>query len=112
MLFPDTYFITGNAYAGKSTLVSLLAKKHGGAACEDRDLHRLARPVGQLDRAAYGRVRLADVNAQTHIDVQRLVELLGARMGLDELDGLFDRDRGLGGRLRDGAIFLAVLGHA
>lgn len=35
MLFPDAYFITGTAYAGKSTLVKLLAEKHGGVACEE-----------------------------------------------------------------------------
>ena len=33
MLFSDAYFINGSAYAGKSTLVRLLAQKHGGIAC-------------------------------------------------------------------------------
>lgn len=31
--FPNMYFINGNAYAGKSTLVRLLAERHGGVAC-------------------------------------------------------------------------------
>ena len=29
----NAYFINGTAYAGKSTLVRLLAEKHGGIAC-------------------------------------------------------------------------------
>lgn len=29
------YFITGTAYAGKSTMVKLLAERHGGIACEE-----------------------------------------------------------------------------
>ena len=35
MLFPNAYFITGTAYAGKSTMVRLLAEKHGGILCEE-----------------------------------------------------------------------------
>ena len=50
MYFPDAYFITGNAYAGKSTLVSLLAKKHGGAACEENYHDRL---LPELDKAEF-----------------------------------------------------------
>lgn len=33
MRFKNVYFITGTAYAGKSTMVRLLAEKHGGIAC-------------------------------------------------------------------------------
>ena len=33
MRFGDAYFITGTAYAGKSTMVKLLAEKHGGILC-------------------------------------------------------------------------------
>ena len=33
--FPNAYFITGTAYAGKSTMVKLLAERHGGVACEE-----------------------------------------------------------------------------
>jgi hypothetical protein len=35
MRFENAYFITGTAYAGKSTMVKLLAEKHGGLACEE-----------------------------------------------------------------------------
>ena len=31
--FPNAYFIIGTAYAGKSTMVRMLAEKHGGIAC-------------------------------------------------------------------------------
>ena len=30
----NVYFINGTAYAGKSTMVKMLAEKHGGIACE------------------------------------------------------------------------------
>lgn len=32
-LFRDVYFINGTAYAGKSTMVRMLAEKHGGICC-------------------------------------------------------------------------------
>ena len=35
MPFENAYFINGTAYAGKSTMVKLLAEKHGGIACEE-----------------------------------------------------------------------------
>lgn len=35
MNFNNIYFINGNSYAGKSTMVKLLAKKHNGIACEE-----------------------------------------------------------------------------
>ena len=34
MRFDNIYFINGTAYAGKSTIVKLLAEKHGGILCE------------------------------------------------------------------------------
>ena len=34
-MLEDVYLITGTAYAGKSTMVRLLARKHGGIACEE-----------------------------------------------------------------------------
>lgn len=34
MNFENVYFITGTAYAGKSTMVKLLAQKFDGIACE------------------------------------------------------------------------------
>ena len=33
--FENAYFIIGTAYAGKSTMVKELAKRHGGIACEE-----------------------------------------------------------------------------
>ncbi|MGM9552664.1 MAG: hypothetical protein ACI3V2_00025 [Faecousia sp.] len=35
MRFTNVYFINGTAYAGKSTMVKLLAEKYGGIACEE-----------------------------------------------------------------------------
>ena len=35
MTFQNVYFISGNAYAGKSTMVKLLAEKYGGILCEE-----------------------------------------------------------------------------
>lgn len=35
MKFDNVYFINGTAYAGKSTMVKLLAKKYNGIACEE-----------------------------------------------------------------------------
>ena len=32
-MFDNAYFINGTAYAGKSTMVKLLAERHGGIAC-------------------------------------------------------------------------------
>ncbi|MBO7698398.1 MAG: NUDIX domain-containing protein [Erysipelotrichaceae bacterium] len=34
-IFKNVFFINGNAYAGKSTMVKLLAKKYDGIACEE-----------------------------------------------------------------------------
>ncbi|MBO4562755.1 MAG: hypothetical protein J5772_04000 [Clostridia bacterium] len=33
MMLKNAYFITGNAYAGKSTMIKLLAEKYGGILC-------------------------------------------------------------------------------
>lgn len=35
MKFDNVYFINGSAYAGKSTMVKLLAEKYGGILCEE-----------------------------------------------------------------------------
>ena len=34
-LFENVYFIIGTAYAGKSTMVRMLAEKHGGVWCRE-----------------------------------------------------------------------------
>lgn len=41
MLFENAYFITGTAYAGKSTVLRLLAQRHGGILCEENYHDRL-----------------------------------------------------------------------
>ena len=41
MRFDNAFFITGTAYAGKSTMVKLLAEKHDGIACEENYHDRL-----------------------------------------------------------------------
>ena len=45
MKFKNVYFINGNAYAGKSTMIKLLSKKYNGILCEenyqDRVLEKL-----------------------------------------------------------------------
>lgn len=41
MFFHHIYFINGTAYAGKSTMVKLLAEKYGGIACEENYHNRL-----------------------------------------------------------------------
>ena len=35
MKYQNVYFVNGAAYAGKSTLVNNLARKHGGIACTE-----------------------------------------------------------------------------
>ena len=35
LYFENAYFVIGTSYAGKSTMVKELAKKHGGIACEE-----------------------------------------------------------------------------
>ena len=50
MRFEDVYFINGTAYAGKSTMVKLLAQKYGGIACEENYHDRLLR---ELDPAEF-----------------------------------------------------------
>ena len=35
LFFENAYFIIGTSYAGKSTMVKALAKKHSGIACEE-----------------------------------------------------------------------------
>jgi len=49
----NVYFINGTAYAGKSTMVKLLAQKHGGIACEENYHDRL---LPELDPAAFPRL--------------------------------------------------------
>lgn len=50
MRFSNVYFINGTAYAGKSTMVKLLAKRHNGIACEE-NYHNVLLP--ELDRREF-----------------------------------------------------------
>ncbi len=50
MRFRNAYFILGTAYAGKSTLVRLLAEKHRGVLCEENYQDRF---FPELDRAEF-----------------------------------------------------------
>lgn len=50
MKWNNVYFINGNAYAGKSTMVKMLADKYGGIACEENYHDRLS---AELDREAF-----------------------------------------------------------
>lgn len=50
MTYNNVYFITGNAYAGKSTMVKLLAERHNGIACEE-NYHDILLP--ELNREEY-----------------------------------------------------------
>ena len=50
MIFHDAYFINGSAYAGKSTMVRLLAEKHGGIACGENYHDRL---LPELDKREF-----------------------------------------------------------
>ena len=47
MRFNNVFFITGTAYAGKSTMLKLLAEKHNGIHCEENYHDRL---LPQLDK--------------------------------------------------------------
>lgn len=50
MKFKNVYFINGNAYAGKSTMVKLLAKKYNGIAYEENYHNSL---LNELDSAEF-----------------------------------------------------------
>lgn len=50
MPFSNAYFIIGTAYAGKSTMLKLLAEKHHGILCEENYHDRF---FPQLDREAF-----------------------------------------------------------
>lgn len=50
MLYDNVYFFNGTAYAGKSTMVKLLAEKHHGVACEE-NYHNALLPG--LDKKAF-----------------------------------------------------------
>ena len=50
MRFDNAYFITGTAYAGKSTMIQMLAKKYNGILCEENYHDRL---LPELDKEEF-----------------------------------------------------------
>ena len=50
MTYENVYFINGTAYAGKSTMVKLLAEKYHGIACEENYHNRL---LPELDKSDF-----------------------------------------------------------
>lgn len=50
MKWDNVYFINGTAYAGKSTMVKMLAEKHSGIACEENYHDQLS---AELDRERF-----------------------------------------------------------
>lgn len=100
MKFDNAYFITGTAYAGKSTMVKLLAEKYNGILCEE-NYHDQLLPV--LDSAefpflTYTRdledwhdfIRRSPEEYKAWMDgVSRECEILELRL----LDGLKDQGR-------------------
>jgi hypothetical protein len=50
LFFENAYFVIGTSYAGKSTMVKELAKKHGGIACEENYHDNFS---GELDAKEY-----------------------------------------------------------
>ena len=53
MNFENVYFITGTAYAGKSTMVKLLAQKFDGIACEENYHDVLLPELDAKDKYGY-----------------------------------------------------------
>ena len=49
MKFENVYFINGTAYAGKSTMVKILAEKYDGIACEENYQDRLLEKLDALE---------------------------------------------------------------
>ena len=53
MIFENVYFITGTAYAGKSTMVKLLAEEYNGIACEENYHDVLLPELDAKDKYGY-----------------------------------------------------------
>lgn len=71
MRFDNAYFITGTAYAGKSTMVRLLASKYGGILCEENYHDRL---LPELDKAEFPCVTYTRDLADWHDFIRRTPE--------------------------------------
>ena len=100
MRFDNMYFITGTAYAGKSTMVKLLAEKHDGILCEENYHDRL---LPGLDKAEFPYLTYTRDLEDWHDFIRRPPEEYKAWIdGVSEeceilelriLDGLKDQER-------------------
>ena len=71
MIFKKAYFITGTAYAGKSTMVHLLAEKYDGVECEENYHDRL---VPGLDKEEFPSLTWGRDLADWHEFIRRTPE--------------------------------------
>ena len=71
MIFKNAYFITGTAYAGKSTMVHLLAEKYDGVECEENYHDRL---VPGLDKEEFPSLTWGRDLADWHEFIRRTPE--------------------------------------
>ena len=71
MIFKNAYFITGTAYAGKSTMVHLLAEKYDGVECEENYHDRL---VPGLDKEEFPSLTWGRHLADWHEFIRRTPE--------------------------------------
>ena len=98
--YRNVYFVTGTAYAGKSTLVKALTEKHRGIACEENYHDRL---LPGLDKAEYPYLTYTRDLGDWHVFVRRTpdeyeawvkgVTLECERLELQILDGLLGQGR-------------------
>lgn len=66
MKFNNIYFINGTAYAGKSTMVKLLAEKYNGIACEENYHDRMLDELSQQNKPVF---------VDTNIPIEILLEI-------------------------------------
>ncbi len=100
MRFDHVFFITGNAYAGKSTMVKLLAEKYDGILCEENYHDRL---LPDLDKTEFPCLTYTRDLEDWHDFIRRTPEEYKAWMDgvsheceileLKILDALKNRDR-------------------
>ena len=64
MKFENVYFINGTAYAGKSTMVKLLAEKYDGIVCEENYQDRLLENLDYLHKRFTGLERICKKNSR------------------------------------------------
>ncbi len=97
MRFENVYFITGTAYAGKSTMVHLLAEKHGGIECEENYHDRL---LPGLDKEEFPALTWSRDLEDWHEFIRRTPEAYeawiggsGIMMAVENTDGFRDYEK-------------------